>query len=259
MKKTVLIFMIMVLCTVGMVCAQQPKTSTTAQEQPQVGGDGGGYLASDVTTPRSERLGEFDKISIAGQMQVTLIRVAEGESAKIYFDTKGVVTSKFKIEIDRKGVLNVTESVDSKRTTVTEVKIYYHDISSLAIAGANVTMEQSFERDMFDVSVTGGATLHAKVNVLDMSMMVTGSSSVVIEGASRYLGLKISTAKFDANALQTMSTIVDASHGAEVSLLVTERLEATTSTSAKVTYRGNPALVRAHSSLFGGDISSADK
>ena len=53
--------------------------------------------------------------------------------------------------------------------------------------------------------------------------------------------------------------IADASHGAEVSILVTERLEATTSTSAKITYAGHPSLVRAHTALFGGEITSADK
>ena len=95
---------------------------------------------------------------------------------------------------------------------------------------------------------------HVKVTV-----DVTGQSSVVIDGAARYMGLKVSTAKFDAVNLQTMATIADASHGAEVSLFVTERLEATTSTSAKISYKGSPSIIRIHSSLFGGEILATDK
>ncbi len=255
----------MVLCALSAAYAQQPQPAATEQSQPaaveqsQVSGDGAARLAAIISTPRTEWLGTFDKINIVGHMQVSLIRISEGDGPKIYFDTKGSTTTKFKAEIDKKGVLNVIETVDAKRTTITEVRIYYQDISSLTIAGANVTMEQLFERRMFDVSVSGGATLRAKVDVLDMSVIVTGCSSVIVDGAARYLGLKVSTAKFDASSLQTMSTIVDASHGAEVSLFVTERLEATTSTSAKITYTGHPSLVRAHTSLFGGEITSADK
>ena len=112
---------------------------------------------------------------------------------------------------------------------------------------------------MFDLLVSGGATVRGKVNVQDLAMEVTGRSSVVLEGVARYLGVKVSTAKLDASALECVATIVDASHGAEVSLQTTERLEATTSTSAIITYKGKPSIIRVRSSLFGGDIICADK
>ena len=241
--------------------SQQPQqqSQATVAEPAQSSGDGANRLAAIVGTPQSEWLGSFDKVNISGAMQVSLIRIAESEGPKIYFDTKGSTTTKFKVEVDKKGVLNLAETVDSKRTTITEVKIYYRDISSLTVSGASVNMEQAFEGKMLDVAVSGGATVKAKVDVLDMEMTVTGRSSVILEGSSRYLGLKVSTAKFDASGLQTMSTTVEASPGAEVSLFVTERLSAMTATSAKISYKGNPSLVRVHSSLFGGDIVSSDK
>ena len=242
MKKRISILIIMVVCAFMSVRAQQPQSA----------GESG--TATVVSVPTSEWLGSFDKIYISGAMQVTLIRIPQTEGPKIYFDTKGSLTTKFKYEVDKKRQLNVIETVDSKRTTVTEVKIYYNDISSLTVSGANVTVEQMMDVDMLDLSVSGGATMRAKVDVLDLAMEVTGRSSVVIEGKARYMSLKVSTAKFDAVNLQTMATIVDASHGAEVSLFVTERLEATTATSANITYKGKPSIVRIHSSLFGGGI-----
>ena len=112
---------------------------------------------------------------------------------------------------------------------------------------------------MLDLAVSGGATVRAKLDLHDMAVDVTGRSSVVLEGQTRYMALKVSTAKFDAMALKSMSTIVDASHGAEVSLYVTERLQAETSTSANISYKGKPTIVRSHSSLFGGAITSVEK
>ena len=257
MKKTASIFMAMVLCVLLSAHAQTPQAAVA--EQPQSASAGAARLAAIISTPQTEWLGSFGKINICGAMQVSLIRIAPNEAPKIYFDTKGSTTTKFKAEVDKKGVLNVIETIDAKRTTVTEVKIYYPDASSISIAGANVTMEQPYDGKMFDITVSGGASLLAKVNVLDLAMEVTGRSSVVIEGVARYIGLKVSTAKFDASGLESMAMIADASHGAEVSLFVTERLEAVTSTSAKITYKGEPSIVRLRSSLFGGEIVSAGK
>lgn len=257
MKKRISILIMMVVCAFMSVRAQQPQSAVAEQSQPA--SEGASRLAAIASAPTSEWLGSFDKIYISGAMQVTLIRIPENEGPKIYFDTKGSVTTKFKYEVDKKGLLSVVETVDAKRTTVTEVKIYYRNLSSLTVAGANVTMEQMLDVDMLDLSVSGGATLQAKVDVLDLAVEVTGRSSVVIEGSARYMGLKVSTAKFDAVNLQTMATIADASHGAEVSLFVTERLEATTATSANITYKGKPSIVRVHSSLFGGEITPAEK
>lgn len=257
MKKTASILMAMVLFATLSVCAQQPQSAGAGQSQ--AASDGAARLATIVSTPTSQWLGSFDAINICGVMQVSLIRIPETEGPKIIFDTKGSTTTKFKAEVDKKGVLNVNETVDAKRTSITEVKIYYQKLSKLTVAGSDVVLEQPFEDKMFDISVSGGAVLRATVNVSDLAVDVTGQSSVVIDGAARYMGLKVSTAKFDAVNLQTMATIADASHGAEVSLFVTERLEATTSTSAKISYKGSPSIIRIHSSLFGGEILATDK
>ncbi len=256
MKRIVLLLLAAFVC-VSLSLKAQPQQPTTEQSKPVNGG--AERLAAIINTSRSEWLGSFDKININGAMKVTLIHAAENEGPKIVFDTKGSTTTKFKSEVDKKGVLNVVETLDAKRTSVTEVTIYYCDMTSLSVDAADVTMEQSCKRDMFDLSVSGGAVVRAKFDVLDLAMEVTGRSVVVIEGASRYLDVRITTAKFDGLALQSVSAIVDASHGAEVSLSVAERLEASTSTSAKILYKGTPAIVRCHSSLFGGDIVSIDK
>ena len=58
----------------------------------------------------------------------------------------------------------------------------------------------------------------------------------------------------DGSELQTVSANIDASHEAEVRIGVSERLEAVTSTSAKLYYKGRPTILRNKNSLFGGEI-----
>ena len=66
--------------------------------------------------------------------------------------------------------------------------------------------------------------------------------------------MRVSTAKVDCSQLSTVSTTVEASHSAEVRVVVSERLEATTSTGGKLLYKGTPIILRARNAIFGGDV-----
>ena len=265
MKRIVLLLLAAVVCATSTLQAQQIQQPQQASQQPtpvkqdRPAGNAESRLASIIRTPQSMWLGSFNKINISGAMKVSLVKVPDNEGPKILFDTKGSTTTKFKAEVDKKGVLNVIETVDTKRTSVTEVTICYSNIESLRVATAKVTMEHPYNANMFDLFVSGGATVCAKIDVKDLMMEVTGRSCVILEGAARYLNVKIATAQFDASALQSLSAEVDASHGAEVKVCASERLEVSTSTSAKVSYKGTPTILRLQSSLFGGEIVAIDK
>lgn len=243
MNRLVLILALVAMCLPMTASAQQPESAGAAR------------LAALVNVPHTEWLGSFDRIYINGKMQVRLVKISGEDGPKIVYDTKGSTTTRFKVEVDKKGTLNVEESIDPKRATITEVTIYYPEIKGLVADAADVSFDNPFEAKMFDLEVSGGANLNAEIRVLDLQAEVTGKSSVVLTGEARYMRLNISTAKFDASNFSTVSSIIGASHGAEVSIAVSERLEAETSTSAKVSYKGNPAIMRTYSSLFGGEIT----
>ena len=58
-----------------------------------------------------------------------------------------------------------------------------------------------------------------------------------------------------AAELETMSAEANATGSSRVVLQVTDRLEAKTSTGGVVTYKGNPAVVRADEKFMGGSIA----
>ncbi len=208
--------------------------------------------SADLQT--SEWLTSFTEAKVDGDMQIEFIKIADNEAPKIVYDRKGNYTSKFAAEVV-KGVLVISEKVDSKRPSKTEVKVYYNTLSVISIAKATVTFADTLDYAMMDVAVSGGAYVKAKFDVRDLKIEVTGKSRTDFTGDVRYLTLSVSTAKFDAPNLDVMSAMVDASHSAQLFINVSERLAAKASTGAKIIYDGKPQLVRSASTMFGGEIA----
>lgn len=211
-----------------------------------------------ISVPKTDLLSAFSKLEIDGKMNVTLKCVASAADTKIVYDTKGCTTSRFKASVNKEGILRVEERIDQKRETTTDVTIYYNALTDIKILRASAVFEDVIDARILDLTVAGGATVKMAVESLDTAVDCTGRSSVILSGTSRYFRLNASSSTVDARDLSTVSSIIDASHNAEVRIEVSERLEATTSTSAKLLYRGKPTIVREHTSLFGGDIISID-
>lgn len=244
MRRFILLIIPLLLLPALLAAQEQPQTATASRHV--------------VSAPRSEWLGSFSGIDISGNLQLKLIKTSVEEAPHIRYDTQGETGSKFRTSIDKNGILKIEEPVDSKRTTVTQVTLWCNDIVSLRVAGADIEFDNAVAGDMFDLEITGGANVQAKFDVADLAVTVTGRSSLTVEGSSKYLRLEISTGKFDGADLLTVSSVVDASHTSEVLLSVSERLEAATSTSAKISYKGSPRIIRAHTTLFGGEISAVE-
>jgi hypothetical protein len=207
-----------------------------------------------VSMPKTDWLTSFNQIKVDGPMNVVLKKVATPEESRITYDTKGNVTSKFKFEVDKKGVLVVSEKYDPKRISVTDITIYYHSVSEVKIAHAKAVFEDVIESTLFDLIVSGGAMVSLDVKTMDIAVECTGVSRLTLNGSTKYLTMRASTAKIDCTKLSVVSATVDASHSAEVRLTISERLEATTSTGAKLLYKGSPVILRDHAVVFGGEI-----
>lgn len=231
----------------GAVSAQTTSTPTTvnAAQTP---------TEQVVSIPKTDWLTPFTAIKIDGPMNVIFKKVPTVEESRIIYDTKGNITSKFKFEVDKNGVLVVSEKSDPKRTSVTDITIFYHSLREVKIAHAKAEFEQSIEGTIFDLTVSGGAMVVLDVKTLDIAVECTGVSRLTLSGDTKYLTMRVSTAKVDCSKLAVMSATIECSHSSEVRVNVSERLEATTSTGAKLLYKGNPIILRDHTAIFGGDI-----
>lgn len=229
--------------------------SFAAEAQTQNTTPGNATEQAAVSVPKTDYLAPFEKISVSGPIVVNFCRVESTEEIKIVYDTKNNAASRFRAQVDRNGVLHLTERFDTKQyPVVTDVTVYHTALNNISINQAIATFDAPLDCRILDLSVSGGATVTATIEALDTYVECTGRSLLKLDGESRYFKINVSTAKVDAFNLKTVALDVKASHNAEVRLTVTERLEAETSTAAKLLYKGKPEIIRNRNSMFGGDI-----
>mgnify|MGYP006376253221 FL=1 len=205
--------------------------------------------------PIKEFLSSFTAIDVDAPIILTLTRISNNEAPYIIYDTKGVYTSKFTAEVDRKsGTLKISERNDPKRESVTEVKVFFSELTDINIAKADVTIKGTLESQLLDIYISNDANLVADIDVLDLMIFASGKSRIILTGSTHYQTANISTAEYDASRLETISTITEASHNAIVKVNAVERLEAKTSTGGKIFYRSQPVILRSEITLFGGEI-----
>lgn len=205
--------------------------------------------------PIKEFLSSFSAIDVDAPIVLSLIKLEDGEAPYIIYDTKGVYTSKFSAEVDSKTkTLKISERKDPKRTSVTEVKVFFTSLSDISISKANTSVEGTVQSQLLDIVISDDATFKADVDVLDLMVFASGKSRIVITGSTHYQTVDIATAEYDAKDLSTISTTAEASFSATVRVDAVERLQAKTATGGKIYYRSQPVILRSEASIFGGDI-----
>lgn len=206
--------------------------------------------------PVKEFLSSFTAIDVDAPIKLTLIKIGEDEAPYIIYDTKGVYTSKFTIEVERKtSTLKITERNDPKRESVTEVQVYFSTLTDISISKADVRVEGVISTNLLDIDISNDANFVAEIDVLDLMAFISGKSYIQLTGQTRYQTADISTAEYDATELRSISTIAESSHNAIVKVDATERLEAKTSTGGKLYYYTQPEILRSEITLFGGEIT----
>lgn len=205
--------------------------------------------------PIKEFLSTFTAIKVDAPIELTLIKLSGDESPYIVFDTKGVYTSKFTAEVDSKTkTLEISERNDPKRESVTEVKVYFRELTDINISRANTKVEGVLSSQLMDIYISNDANFVAEVDVLDLVMFASGKSRVVVTGNTHYQTADISTAEYDGSSLSSISTVIEASHNATVKVNAVERLQAKTSTGGKILYYSQPVILRSEVTMFGGEI-----
>ncbi|MBQ8493698.1 MAG: DUF2807 domain-containing protein [Alistipes sp.] len=209
-----------------------------------------------VSNPVKEFLSSFSAINVDAPIKLELVKIDVSEAPYVIYDTKGVETSKFSVEVDSKSkTLKISERSDPKRESVTEVKVYFSELTDISISKANVTVEGVIESQLLDLYISNDAHFVAEVDVLDLMTTAAGKSRIMLMGSARYQTADISASEYDAGRLETISTIAEASHNAVVKVNAEERLEAKTATGGKIFYTIRPVILRSEITLFGGEIT----
>lgn len=204
--------------------------------------------------PVKQWTSSFNFLDVDAPIKLTIVPIAIDEAPYIIYDTKGVVTSKFTVEVDREGVLKIRERYDPKRVGATEVKLFYNTLDDIKLSRADAVFEGTLKTSIVDIVLSNGAQLIANIDVKDIKIRISGECRVELTGHTLYQDADVATAKYNAIGLESVSTIVRAEHNAEVKVDATERLEAKSTTGGKILYKSTPDILRTEKSLFGVDI-----
>lgn len=206
--------------------------------------------------PIKENLSSFNSIDVNAPIKLTLIKIDKSEAPYIIYDTKGCYTSKFEFEVQKKGdgILKIDERSDSKRESVTEVEVYFNELTDISISKADVTVIGTLDTQLIDLYISNDSHFVADVDTLDIKVYASGKCCIILTGKARYQTVDISTADYNAAKLNTVSTVASSSHNATVKVNALERLEAKSSTGGKILYCIEPIILRSEITLFGGEI-----
>ena len=209
------------------------------------------------TGERREWLTSFTAVEVSAPLDVKFVQVPDTEAPKIVYDTKGSYTTKFRAEVKDK-TLRISEKYDSRRPDRTQVTVYYNTLQSVSLSGAAAVFEGTVDAVLLDLTLGRKASLTAAFDVKDLRMELTGGSSATLTGKAGYLTLFASTGRVAASGLEVMSAEVNAQSKADVSLWITDRFIGKTTTNARITYKGQPAVVRGGAKFMGGEISHVE-
>lgn len=123
-----------------------------------------------------------------------------------------------------------------------------------ATSGSEVISENTISADDLDIRVSSGADVRLMLDVADLSCNTSSGSAARLKGAvANFIANSSSGSNIRAKELTVKTCNADVSSGADISINVTEKLEANASSGGGIRYSGNPTEVQKNSSS-GGSI-----
>ncbi|MFI3278630.1 MAG: DUF2807 domain-containing protein [Rikenellaceae bacterium] len=216
-------------------------------------------LETKSTSESNAKLSHFKAVNINASMLVTLKRVDDPSQCRVAYDLMGNTDSRFEFLIDKDSTLVVKEKSSTKRLKRSEMTIYYHTLSDIKISKAIVTLEGELECGVVDIRLSSSASFTGKIEAKDMRVTATGGGVLKLEGECRYIDVEATlNSLINLGGVESMSSRINASHGAQVMVSVSERIETRATAGAIVKYKGNPSIKRNSEAFIGGDVFHVD-
>ncbi len=199
--------------------------------------------ASAEEVVQSLKIGDFQKITLSGNINVELIPANENAiEAKIYES----LADKFRWNVNDSGTLEVSMKPTVGSNSRADVRIYYKGaLHEVRTNQANVMSTHAIQANCLRVEVVGGGNAGLKIDAKDLEVDVRGNSAASFSGSAKYLTMKIiERSRVDAREMEAVSVEVSAATASEVFLKTSERIVGQTRSGATIYYAGNPTIIK---------------
>jgi len=211
------------------------------------------------------QLSSFRDIDIFGPFEVTLVK-SEKEEAEIDYrgiNKEDVISSAekgvLKLKIKNRHYIDDWKN-DRQHNKYILVTLYYKDIDMIdASAGAVVTTDGTLKSKYLSIDCTMGAEVTLDIFTEKAELVSNMGAVLEVSGQTSHVEVNANMGGIlKASHLESKTAYVKANMGADVTVNVTEALEASAGFGAQVEYIGGPS-VRHTSKNFGGEVNRRGK
>ncbi len=196
----------------------------------------------------TRNVASFDKIRVSKGINVTLI---EGESPQVEVHIKNADLSDVITE-SKKNILTLKMKTKIYKDVAVQVFVTYQTLREISVgAGGSVDAKTTLFADQLslDAGMDGSIELYVEVNALEAS---ASAARITVSGTAKTVEAKATTGgKFEGADLETEKAYVKANTGGNVTVNVTQLLDASAGTGGTVEYTGNPPKVETKETLGG--------
>ncbi|MDJ0644642.1 MAG: head GIN domain-containing protein [Flavobacteriaceae bacterium] len=213
-----------------------------------IGGVKGNRIVKTATRSISS---DFEAIRVSNGIDVYLTM---GNSTSLKLEADENLHDIIQTEVED-GVLKIY--ADENIWSAKRKKVYLNaeKVNEIRVnSGAELRSENTLETDDLKVSVTSGADVRLIVDVVNLTCSTTSGSDARIEGtADHFVAKSTSGSDLQASGLEAKTCEARVTSGADISVNVTEELDANATSGGDIKYVGNPKKIRKNSSS-GGDV-----
>ena len=208
-----------------------------------------GIIAMAQQNEKTEirNLKPFDKIKSSKGINVTL---REGDEPKAEIVISNAEPEDVIIQQNGREVLIKMKTKIYRNVTV-DVYVTFQSLREISAGtGGTITSDDIIEADQLTLEAGMDASIELEIEVKKLKASVS-AARIEVSGTADYVEASIMGGRFLGAQLECEEAFIRASAGGSAQIWVTEKLEATAGSGARIEYKGNPEKVEMKTNLGG--------
>lgn len=199
--------------------------------------DGDGNV---ITEQRS--IDSFDKIDISGHFKVF---INQGNTEKLELEADNNLIDLIETET-KSNTLYIKSKKPIGDAESLKLYISVKNITEIDISGAvELNSKGTIEAENLEIDISGAADINIGVDVISLSMEMSGASETTLRGKAENFDIELSGASdLQAEKLKTKHTSVDISGAGNAKVFAKKTLKVEVSGAGSVKYKGNPKITK---------------
>ncbi|MCK6618270.1 MAG: PspC domain-containing protein [Cyclobacteriaceae bacterium] len=206
-------------------------------------------LPQDSSTSDQYGLEDFNELELSGLLDVAISR---GNTYAVEWTGRDSEKEKYKIYTS--GSTLIIDYDDEKRINwkrnplkleQLSIRITMPELERLEVSGAGKVRFTDFTEDDLEIDASGAVEVRGEANVRDLRINLNGASELILQGEGTSLDARISGAsQLSAFDYRVRDADIRTSGASKAKVYVTRRLEMNEGIASKITYKGNPEVVK---------------